>query len=75
MNSVHPGSIRTPLVERLTQAAPDPEARMRDIAAAHPLGCVGEPEDVAYGVLYLASDEARFLTGAELVIDRGLTAQ
>jgi NAD(P)-dependent dehydrogenase (short-subunit alcohol dehydrogenase family) len=63
------------MVERLAQATPDPEGRMRELAAAHPLGHVGEPEDIAYGVLYLASDEAKFVTGAELVIDGGLTAQ
>ncbi|MCB1675135.1 MAG: SDR family oxidoreductase, partial [Halioglobus sp.] len=41
----------------------------------HPIGHVGEPDDIAYGVLYLASDEAKFVTGAELVIDGGYTAQ
>jgi NAD(P)-dependent dehydrogenase (short-subunit alcohol dehydrogenase family) len=40
-----------------------------------PLGRIGEPEDIAYGVLYLASDESRFMTGAELVIDGGYLAQ
>ncbi len=52
----------------------DETARQRS-AARHPLGRVGQPEDVAYGVLYLASDEASFVTGSELVIDGGLTAQ
>jgi NAD(P)-dependent dehydrogenase (short-subunit alcohol dehydrogenase family) len=41
----------------------------------HPIGHVGKPEDVAYGVLYLASDEACFVTGSELVIDGGYTAR
>jgi len=40
----------------------------------HPIGRFGDPEDVAYGVLYLASDESKFITGAELVIDGGWTA-
>ena len=43
--------------------------------ARHPLGRLGHPEDVAYGVLYLAADESAFVTGSELVIDGGLTAQ
>ncbi len=41
----------------------------------HPIGHLGEPEDIAYGILYLASDEARFVTGSELVIDGGYTAR
>lgn len=45
------------------------------MAAKHPLGRVGEPEDVASGIVYLASDESRFITGSELVIDGGYTAQ
>ena len=45
------------------------------IAALHPLGHLGEPDDIAYGVLYLASDESKFMTGSELVIDGGYTAQ
>ena len=52
----------------------DQERRDRS-AARHPLGRVGQPEDVAYGVLFLASDESPFMTGSELVIDGGLTAQ
>ena len=44
-------------------------------AARHPLGRIGQPEDVAYGVLFLASEESSFMTGSELVIDGGLTTQ
>jgi NAD(P)-dependent dehydrogenase (short-subunit alcohol dehydrogenase family) len=58
---------------RSYQADPD-EARLA-LAALHPLGHVGEPDDIAFGVLYLASDESRFMTGSELVIDGGYTAQ
>jgi NAD(P)-dependent dehydrogenase (short-subunit alcohol dehydrogenase family) len=43
--------------------------------AMHPVGHMGEPNDIAYGVIYLASDESKFMTGAELVIDGGYTAQ
>lgn len=41
----------------------------------HPIGHVGEPDDIAYAVLYLASDEAKFVTGTELIVDGGYTAQ
>ncbi|MBX9746152.1 MAG: SDR family oxidoreductase, partial [Hyphomonadaceae bacterium] len=75
VNSIHPGYIRTPMVEGYIAAQPDPSAAKAAIAALHPLGHIGEPNDIAYGVLYLASDESKFVTGAELVIDGGYTAQ
>jgi NAD(P)-dependent dehydrogenase (short-subunit alcohol dehydrogenase family) len=53
----------------------DPEAAREAADAAHPLGHIGEPDDVAYAVLYLASDESKFVTGAEFVIDGGYTAR
>ena len=62
-NSVHPGIIET-----------DKEARRERIART-PIGRIGQPDDVAYGVLFLASDESSFMTGSELVIDGGRTAQ
>ena len=45
------------------------------VGALHPLGHMGEPDDIAWGCVYLASDEAKFVTGAELVIDGGYTAR
>lgn len=76
INSVHPGFIMTPLVEALAQESPlGAEAFKQQLADAHPVGHVGEPIDIAYGVLYLASDESKFTTGSELVIDGGYTAQ
>ena len=71
-NSVHPGIIDTPMTTPNLLATK--EARDRS-ASRHPLGRVGTSEDVAYGVLFLASDESSFMTGSELVIDGGLTAQ
>ncbi|MEE8291941.1 MAG: glucose 1-dehydrogenase [Candidatus Tectomicrobia bacterium] len=68
-NSIHPGPIDTPMTQ--TSDA----ARREKIIADVPLGRYGTSEDIAYGVLYLASDEAAFMTGAELVIDGGYTAQ
>jgi NAD(P)-dependent dehydrogenase (short-subunit alcohol dehydrogenase family) len=76
VNSVHPGTIMTELVEDMARHAPEGYDRyMEGRRAIHPLGSVGDPIDVAYGVLYLASDEAKFVTGAELAIDGGYTAQ
>jgi NAD(P)-dependent dehydrogenase (short-subunit alcohol dehydrogenase family) len=75
VNSIHPGYIQTPMVEAYVEAQADPAAARAAIAALHPLGRIGDPDDIAYGVLYLASDESKFVTGAELVIDGGYTAQ
>jgi cyclopentanol dehydrogenase len=70
-NSVHPGPIVTPMTER-RRGDPATYARM---LSRIPLGRYGEADDVAYAVLYLASDESSFVTGSELVIDGGWTAQ
>lgn len=76
VNSLHPGSIRTPMSEAAASISPEgPEEYIRKLIEAHPVGRQGEPEDIAYGVLYLASDESKFVTGSELVIDGGYTAQ
>src|SRR5216117_3660746 len=71
VNSVHPGPVVTPMTERRRA---DPEVYKRMVTRI-PLRRYGEPDEVAYGVLYLASDEAAFVTGSELVIDGGWTAQ
>ena len=71
VNSVHPGPIDTPMAgDRLT----DPDLQ-REAEATTPMGRTALPEEVAWGVLFLASDESSFMTGSELVIDGGLTAQ
>jgi len=76
VNSVHPGYIWTPLVEDLGRQSPQGlEAFRRELDEKHPIGHVGEPDDIAAGIVYLASDEAKFVTGAELVIDGGYTAR
>jgi NAD(P)-dependent dehydrogenase (short-subunit alcohol dehydrogenase family) len=72
VNSVHPGFIWTPLVEALGKD--NPEFR-KNLDSLHPIGHVGEPKDVAYGILYLVSEESKFVTGIELVIDGGYTAK
>ncbi len=71
VNSVHPGPIATP---RTAERRADSQHYAVTVSRV-PLGRYGQPEDVAYGVLYLASDEASYVTGAELVIDGGWTAQ
>jgi NAD(P)-dependent dehydrogenase (short-subunit alcohol dehydrogenase family) len=70
-NSVHPGPIDTPMV-RGPQTDPN---RLETLIGRVPLGRIGTVEDIAYGVLYLASDESSYVTGSELVIDGGRTAQ
>src|SRR5262249_37921824 len=70
-NSVHPGFIDTPMTERSLSIPATREDRIRRT----PLGRIGTTDDIAYGVLYLASDESSFVTGSELVIDGGYTAQ
>jgi 3alpha(or 20beta)-hydroxysteroid dehydrogenase len=70
-NSIHPGPVDT---EMMRDVFGDPAMR-EERRNRIPLRRIGRPEDVAYGALYLASDEASFVTGAELVIDGGITAQ
>lgn len=76
VNSIHPGYIWTPLVENFGKHHPGGlDTFLKEVSALHPLGHIGEPNDIAYGILYLASDEAKFITGSELVIDGGYTAK
>lgn len=76
VNSVHPGYVWTPLVEDLARdAGQEPEKFRHELASRHPIGRVGDPVDIAMGIVYLASDESSFVTGSELVIDGGYTAR
>lgn len=75
VNSIHPGFIWTPMVEHHLSSLGDVEAQKDLVAQLHPLGHLGEASDIAWGAVYLAADEARFVTGAELVIDGGYTAR
>ena len=70
VNSVHPGPIDTPMLQA---GFIDPE-RMQRVMSKVPMGRVGQPEEIAYGVLFLSSDESSFITGAGLVIDGGYIA-
>lgn len=76
VNSIHPGYIWTPMVENhLRATSPDLEAAKAAAGSVHPIGHMGEPDDVAWAVVWLASDEAKFVTGAEIAIDGGYTAR
>jgi NAD(P)-dependent dehydrogenase (short-subunit alcohol dehydrogenase family) len=76
VNSIHPGYVWTPLVEAIAKESQEGVDEFRkNLDALHPIGHVGEPMDIAYGALYLASPESKFVTGSELVIDGGYTAQ
>ena len=76
VNSIHPGYIWTPLVETLAKASGEGiEAFRAKLDSLHPIGHVGEPDDIGYAIVYLASDESQFITGSELVVDGGYTAR
>ncbi|AQS41965.1 MAG: Dehydrogenase [Candidatus Tokpelaia hoelldobleri] len=75
VNSVHPGYICTPLMAQIAKNSGNQEEYEAQVTALHPIGRLGVPDDIASGILYLASDEASFVTGSELVIDGGYTAQ
>ncbi|MFP2933779.1 glucose 1-dehydrogenase [Pyxidicoccus sp. 3LG] len=74
-NSIHPTFIETNMVAELANSSGNPEKARANMARTIPLGRLGEPDDFAYAVLYLASDESKLMTGSEFVLDGGATAQ
>lgn len=74
VNSVHPGYIETPMVMDGVAQRPEPEKIIEMLKARHPVGHLGQPDDIARAVVYLASDETKFVTGTEIVVDGGYTA-
>ena len=74
VNSVHPGATLTPMMQGYLDAAPDRDAMLAMFAANHPMNRVGTPEELANAVLFLASDEASFITGVALPVDGGYCA-
>jgi NAD(P)-dependent dehydrogenase (short-subunit alcohol dehydrogenase family) len=74
VNCVCPGRVETPFVTSRLREYPDPEAAYRQMSATQAIGRMGRPEEIAAAVLYLASDEAAFVTGSALIIDGGWSA-
>lgn len=70
-NSVHPGAIHTPILDKVMAQSDDPEALYDSWVSTHPIGRLGKPEDIAAICAYLAADESAFATGAEFRIDGG----
>jgi NAD(P)-dependent dehydrogenase (short-subunit alcohol dehydrogenase family) len=74
VNAIAPGEVRTPLWEKSFSRAPNPEAAKEALRRKIPLGHIAEPEEIASAVLFLASDDSRYVTGTILFVDGGLTA-
>jgi len=74
VNCICPGRVQTPFVEARLKEYPDPEAAYRQMCATQALGRMGKPEEIAAAALYLASDEAAFITGTAFLIDGGWSA-
>jgi 2-keto-3-deoxy-L-fuconate dehydrogenase len=74
VNCICPGRVETPFVQARLREYPDPEQAYREMAAAQAVGRMGRPEEIAAAALYLASDDAAFVTGSALIIDGGLSA-
>jgi NAD(P)-dependent dehydrogenase (short-subunit alcohol dehydrogenase family) len=75
VNSIHPGFIDTPMVSGAIQRSENGNEMREMIISRHALGRLGEPREIADAVVFLASDESSFMTGSELVVDGGYTAQ
>ncbi len=73
VNAVSPGTVDTPMLDAAVAVAPDEEKSRRGFDSIHPIGRVGRSEEIAQACLYLASDEASFVTGSNLMIDGGYT--
>ncbi|MDQ2732977.1 MAG: SDR family oxidoreductase [Armatimonadota bacterium] len=75
VNSIAPGWILTPLIQGIFDSYPDPAGQQRQVEERQVIKRIGQPEDVGNAAAFLASDEASFITGTQLYVDGGLTAQ
>ena len=77
VNALCPGGVETPMLERYADALPNlsPVAARNILKAAHPLGRLAEPVEIARAALFLASDDSSFMTGSSLVVDGGFLAR
>lgn len=73
VNCVCPAGVRTPMAEKVLAAAPDPEALLKEVTDVYPMRRLADPLEIAYAVLFLASDQSSFVTGHSLVADGGFT--
>jgi len=73
-NSVHPSYTDTPMVDGMVEQHREPDRYRAALEGASPMGRLGAPDDIAGAILYLASDDSKFMNGAEVVVDGGLTA-
>lgn len=75
VNSIAPGWVLTPLIQSIFDSYPDPKAQRKAVEQRQVMKRIGRPEDIGYAAAFLASDEASFITGTQLFVDGGLTAQ
>jgi len=75
VNAIAPGWVLTPLIQSIFDSYPDPEAQRKAVEQRQVMKRIGRPEDIGYAAAFLASDEASFITGTQLFVDGGLTAQ
>src|SRR5262249_27792319 len=74
VNAISPGTIDTPLLQAYFDSRPDPEQARAEFLKFHPIGRFGTPGDTGEMAAFLGSDQAGFVTGAEIVVDGGMTA-
>ena len=73
VNSICPGTVDSPSLQKRLEALPDPVAARRDFTSRQPMKRFGQPEEIAYAVLFLSSDESSFITGTEIIVDGGMS--
>ena len=73
VNSICPGTVDSPSLQKRLEALPDPVAARRDFSARQPMKRFGRPEEIAYAVLFLCSDESSFIRGTEIIVDGGMS--